>query len=82
MNPKYKTAIYFFLVFLGGGLLLFREDIKGEAQIIVTVIAVCAMMFGLYKVTSAQMSNQQKEYKDQEYFNREKYSKEEELEEE
>ncbi|MFK7748671.1 MAG: hypothetical protein AB8B65_09785 [Kordia sp.] len=82
MNPKYKTAIYFFMVFLGGGLLLFRDDIKGETQIVVTVIAVCVMMFGLYKVTSSQMSNQQKNYKDQEYYNREKYSQEEELEEE
>lgn len=70
------------MVFLGGGVLLFREDIKGETQIVVTVIAVCIMMFGLYKVTSRLMSNPHKEYQNQEYFNREKYSQREELEEE
>jgi hypothetical protein len=75
---KYKTAVYFFLVFLGAGLLLFREDIQGNGQIVVTLIALASMMFGLYKVTSMQTSNRQKEYDNEEYFNKEKYSEEEE----
>mgnify|MGYP000106097088 FL=1 len=78
MKPKYTTALYFFLVFFGGGLLLFREEIKGDKQIVITVIAVCAMMFGLYKVTSMQTSNKKREYENQEYFNRERYEAEEE----
>lgn len=82
MSSKSKTSIYFILVFLGGGFLLFREEVEGELQIILTVIAVCIMMFGLYKVTSMQASNKKQEYKDQEYFNREKYSQQEAFEEE
>ena len=78
MKFKYKTALYFFLVFFGAGLLLFRDEIQGEKQIVLTVIALFAMMFGLYKVTSMQTSNQHKRYDNEEYFNREKYAQEEE----
>lgn len=77
MSSKYKTTLYFLLVFVGGGFLLFREEIQGETQIVLTVIAVCLMMFGLYKVTSMQTSNKQKAYDQQEYFNREKYEQQE-----
>ncbi|WP_430409610.1 hypothetical protein [Kordia sp.] len=80
MKFKYKTTIYFFLVFVGAGMLLFRDDIQGEAQIIVTIIALVAMMFGLYKVTSMQLSNKPKKYDSEEYFNREKYEQQEEEE--
>ena len=81
MKFKYKTALYFFLVFIGGGLLLFRDEIQGEKQIVITVIALFAMMFGLYKVTSMQTSNRPKKYNNEEYFNGEKYSEEEKVEE-
>ncbi len=77
---KYKTTIYFVLVFLGAGMLLFRDNIQGEGQIVLTIIALIAMMFGLYKVTSKQMSNKQKQYDNEEYFNREKYEQQEEEE--
>ncbi|WP_420574313.1 hypothetical protein [Kordia sp.] len=80
MKFKNKTTLYFLLVFIGGGILLFRDYIEGEKQIVITVIAVCVMMFGLYKVTSMQTSNKHKAYDNEEYFNREKYAKEEEEE--
>lgn len=77
---KYKTTIYFLLVFIGAGILLFRDNIQGEGQIVLTIIALVVMMFGLYKVTSMQMSNKQKKYDNEEYFNREKYEQQEEEE--
>lgn len=78
MKFKYKTTLYFFLVFFGAGLLLFRDDIQGEKQIVLTIIALVAMMFGLYKMTSTQTSNRQKKYDGEEYFNKEEYPEEEE----
>lgn len=60
-------------MFIGGGFLLFRDEIQGQTQLVLTIIAVCLMMFGLYKTTSSLTSNSQKEYDNQEYFNREKY---------
>ncbi len=80
MNSKYKTAVYFFLVFFGVGILLFRDAIQGETQLVLTIIALVMTMFGLYKVTSMQTSNKQKKYDNEEYFNREKYSQQEEEE--
>lgn len=77
MKSKYKTGMYLLLVLNGGVLLLFREEMQGQTQLIVTIIAVCLLMFGLYKMTSSLTSNQQRAYKDQEYFNREKYSQQE-----
>jgi DMSO reductase anchor subunit len=77
VKPKYTTVIYFLFIFLGGGFLLFREEINGQAQLMLTVIAVCVMMFGLYKTTSSLTSNKQARYKDQEYYNREKYEQQE-----
>jgi hypothetical protein len=73
---KYKTAFYFFLVFAGAGVLLFREDIQGEKQIVLTLIALFAMMFGLYKMTSKLTSNQHNRYDNEDHFNREKYDRE------
>ncbi len=81
MKSTYKTAIYFFLIFFGGGLLLFREELKGETQLIVTIAAIFSLMFGLYKVNSSLTSNRQKAYENQEHFNREEYAKKEKLEE-
>ncbi len=66
------------MVFLGAGTLLFRDNIQGEGQILVTIIALVLMMFGLYKVTSKQLSNKPKNYDTEEYFNREKYEQQEE----
>ena len=80
MKLKYKTTLYFFLLFCGAGMLLFRDNIQGEGQIVVTIIALFMMMFGVYKVTSMQTSNKQKKYEDEEYFNREKYEQQEEEE--
>ncbi|PTX62631.1 hypothetical protein C8N46_10226 [Kordia periserrulae] len=77
MKSKYTTAIYFLFIFLGGGFLLFREEINGQTQLVLTIIAVCAMMFGLYKITTSLTSNKQASYKDQEYYNREKYEQQE-----
>lgn len=76
MKFKYKTTVYFFLIFFGGGLLLFRDEIQGDKQIVLTLIALFAMMFGLYKMTSKLTSNEHKKYNNEEYFNREKYDKE------
>lgn len=81
MKSTYKTAIYFFFVFFGGGLLIFRDEFQGETQLVITILAVFALMFGLYKVNASLTSNRQKDYKDQEHFNREEYSKKEKLEE-
>ncbi|MBC8754797.1 hypothetical protein H2O64_08955 [Kordia sp. YSTF-M3] len=80
MKFNYKTTLYFFLVFFGAGLLLFRDDIQGEKQIVLTIIALVAMMFGLYKMTSIQTSNRVKKYDNEEYFNRERYDEDEEEE--
>lgn len=81
MRFKYKTSLYFFLVFFGAGILLFRDDIQGEKQIVLTIIALVAMMFGLYKMTSRQTSNRQKNYDTEAYFTRERYDAEENREE-
>jgi len=77
VKSAYKTGIYFLFVFVGGGFLLFRDEIQGQTQLVVTIIAVCLVMFGLYKVTSSLTSNPQREYNSQEYFNREKYEQQE-----
>ncbi|MEM6718209.1 MAG: hypothetical protein AAF611_02740 [Bacteroidota bacterium] len=77
MKSSYKTRIYFLFVFIGGGFLLFRDEIQGQTQLVLTIVAVCLMMFGLYKVTSSLTSNKQPDYQDQEYFNREKYEQQE-----
>jgi len=73
---KYKTTFYFFLIFFGGGILLFRDEIQGDKQIVITLIALFAMMFGLYKMSSRLNSNQHKKYDNEEHFNREKYDRE------
>jgi len=78
---KYKTSLYFFLVFFGAGVLLFRDDIQGEKQLVVTIMALFAMMFGLYKMTSRLTSNREKKYDNEEYFTRERYNEEENSEE-
>lgn len=64
---KYKTTIYFLLVFVGGGLLLFQKDLQGEeTNIVFTLVALCAMMFGMYKVTTLKTTSniQQEEEED------------------
>ena len=81
MRFKYKTSLYFFLVFFGAGVLLFRDDIQGEKQLVVTIMALFAMMFGLYKMTSRLTSNREKKYDNEEYFTRERYDEEENSEE-
>lgn len=81
MRFKYKTSLYFFLVFFGAGVLLFRDDIQGEKQLVVTIMALFAMMFGLYKMTSRLTSNREKKYDNEEYFTRERYNEEENSEE-
>lgn len=75
-----KNILYFIFVFLGAGILLFKDVIEGQLQIVLTIIALIMMMFGLYKTTSSLTSNKQKSYGNEEYFNREKYSQQEEEE--
>ncbi|AXG72108.1 hypothetical protein KORDIASMS9_04371 [Kordia sp. SMS9] len=81
MKSTYTTGIYLVLVLSGGGLLLFREEFKGETQLVITIFAVFALMFGLYKMNASLTSNRPKAYKHQEHFNREEYSKKEALKE-
>ncbi|MEM6684729.1 MAG: hypothetical protein AAF617_02945 [Bacteroidota bacterium] len=77
MKSSYKTGIYIFFVCVGGGFLLFRDAVQDQTQLVFTIIAVCLIMFGLYKMSSSLTSNSQREYDSQEYFNREKYDQQE-----
>ena len=78
MKLTNKNTLYFLFIFLGAGALLFRDYLEGQAQLILTIIALIFMMFGLYKTTSSLTSNRKRDYKDQEFFNREKYDQQEE----
>lgn len=78
MKLMNKKTLYFLFIFIGAGALLFRDYLEGEAQLILTIVALILMMFGLYKATSSLTSNRKRDYKDQEYYNREKYDQQEE----
>lgn len=61
-----NTLVYFILIFLGGGTLLFRGNVETTTDLIITIVALIAIMFGMAKVSSIMRSASEENTKDDE----------------
>ena len=52
-----STLYYFLLVFIGGGPLLFRDGIETKTDLVITIIALIAIMFGMAKASAIMRKN-------------------------